>query len=238
MRIGIVGYGKMGKRITELAEQLGHSVPVKIDSKNKAELNKLKGIDVAIEFTNPEVAISNFELLAEQRIPTVTGSTGWHDQLDYVKRLFAKTNTPFFYASNFSIGVHITNGVAAYLTKLISNYPDYNGEIEEWHHTAKLDAPSGTAITLAKTVIENQDRYQGHVCNSKNTPDNMLPIKAYREGNIPGTHIIRFESEIDTISLKHEAKNRDGFAMGAIKAATFLVEQSHGTFTMNDLIKL
>lgn len=238
MRIGIVGYGKMGKRIAELAEQLGHSVPVKIDSKNKSELNSIKEIDVAIEFTNPEVAISNFELLAKQGIPTVTGSTGWHDELEYVQGLFAKTNTPFFYASNFSIGVHITNGVAAYLSKLISNYPEYAGEIEEWHHTQKLDAPSGTAITLANTVIENHKIYSDYACNIEGEPPHILPIKAYREGNIPGTHIIRFESEIDAISLKHEAKSRDGFAMGAIKAATFLVEQSHGTFTMNDLIKL
>lgn len=238
MRIGIVGYGKMGKRIAELAEQMGHTIPVKIDSKNKSELNNLKGIDVAIEFTNPEVAISNFKILAEQGIPTVTGSTGWHDQLDYVQGLFAKTDTPFFYTSNFSIGVHITNGVAAYLSKLISNYPEYSGEIEEWHHKAKLDSPSGTAITLANTVIEYHSEYSDHICNTEDTPQNILPIKAYRKGNIPGTHIVRFESDIDSISLKHEAKNRDGFAMGAIKAATFLVEQPHGTFTMNDLIKI
>lgn len=230
----------MGKRIAEIAASKGHSIVCKISSENKQELHSLQkeDIDVAIEFTRPETAVENFSLLASKGIPTVTGTTGWLDQLPEVAATFKKNDTPFFYASNFSVGVFMTTAVTNYLSKMMSNYPAYQGALKEWHHTEKKDAPSGTAISLANGIIKNHQGYKAIAFEKEAAAEGDFQIEAYREPGVPGTHEITFESDIDFIQIKHEAKNRDGFARGALSAATFLVGKPAKTYTMNDLINI
>lgn len=238
MRIAIIGYGKMGQLIEKLATEKGHKIVYKIDSHNSAHTSKLENVDVAIEFTNPETAISNYKKLADQNIPTVAGTTGWMDNFDEVEKLIHNTESRFFYASNFSIGVHLAMATSNYLAKLIENFPGYAVRIDEWHHTAKKDAPSGTALSFGREIINNHKGYDRISSEPTDLQDGELPIYAYRENDIPGTHQIKYNSDIDSIILRHEAKNRQGFALGAIKAAEFLINQKPGLFTMNDLIKL
>lgn len=238
MRIAIIGYGKMGKLIESLAKDEGHEIAYIIDSHNSELTSKLINVDVAIEFTNPETAISNYKKLADQNIPTVTGTTGWMNNFDEVEEFMRITKNQFFYASNFSIGVHLSIATSNYLAKLIENFPEYRLRIDEWHHTAKKDAPSGTALTFGKEIINNHKGYKRLCSEPIDLQDGDLPIYAYRENDIPGTHQIKYDSAIDSIILRHEAKNREGFALGAIKAAEFLIDQKPGVYTMNDLIKL
>ena len=238
MRIAIIGYGKMGQLIDKLATQMGHEVVYKIDSHNTRQTEQLENVDVAIEFTSPETAVENYTKLAEQHIPIVTGTTGWMDDFETVKNSVLESGNRFFYASNFSIGVHITVEVSNYLAKLIQDFPEYACRIDEWHHSAKKDAPSGTALTFATEIINNHKGYDKSVSQPTEIQKEELPIYAYRENDIPGTHQIKYDSEIDSIILRHEAKSREGFALGAIKAAEFLVKQEPGVYSMNHLIKL
>lgn len=228
----------MGKLIEKLAIEKGHQVIYKIDSKNSNQTDSLKNVDLAIEFTNPETALENYRKLAAQNIPIVTGTTGWMDDFQELENLINSTAGKFFYASNFSIGVHLSIAASNYMAKLIQNFPEYKLRIDEWHHTQKKDAPSGTALTFAKEIINNHKAYKEIVCDSPEVQPDELPIYAYREDDIPGTHQIKYDSEIDSIILRHEAKNRQGFALGAIKAAEFLLSQDPGVYTMNHLIKL
>ncbi len=228
----------MGKLIDSLAGEMGHEITHRISSTNSDEINNLSNVDVAIEFTRPDAALANFEQLANQNIPIVTGTTGWMDHYNDVSDLMIDTDNKFFYASNFSIGVHISMAVSIYLTKFIQNFPDYQARIDEWHHTGKKDAPSGTALSFAKEIIKNNKNYESIAFEKIDIQENELPVYAFREGDVMGTHQIKYESDIDSIILRHEAKNRNGFALGALKAAAFLNRQKPGIYTMNDLIKL
>jgi len=235
MKIALIGYGRMGKRIDELAADRGHDVLVRIDSKSKSEISRLPKVDLAIEFTEPNAAFENFKSLFEQNIPVVTGTTGWYSRIEEVESIRSENEGRFFYASNFSPGVFITHHLTAELARIMSDFP-YRAEIEEWHHTGKKDAPSGTAETLAQKVLEQNDKYQAYELDSK--AQDTLPIRAHREGDIKGIHRVRFISDIDEIEIKHEAFSRDGFALGAIMAAEFLVKQDPGIYGMNNLIQL
>lgn len=235
MKIALIGYGRMGKRIAELAIEKGHEVAAKIDSSNKESIHSLPSCDVAIEFTQPDAAISNFETLLEQNIPTVTGTTGWYVEMDKVKALCNKHSGKFFYASNFSPGVFITHHLTARLAEIMNAF-DYRAEIKEWHHTGKKDAPSGTAETLAQEIVRNNQRYSTYGLDSGE--EDSVRIEAERKGDIKGIHSVKFSSEIDSIEIRHEAFSRDGFALGAIMAAEFLIEKNPGFYTMNNLIQL
>jgi len=237
MKIALIGYGRMGKRIAELAEERGHNITAKITSENKEEIGNLPDSDVAIEFTQPDSAIENFQQILNQSIPLVTGTTGWYGEMDKVKSICSNLEGHFFYASNFSPGVFITHHLTAELSRIMNKF-SYQAEIEEWHHTGKKDAPSGTAETLAKKVVAENKNYSDYQLKEKDLKSTTVPITAYREGDIKGTHIVRFKSEIDAIEIKHEAFSRDGFALGAIMAAEFLVQQNPGFYNMNNLIQL
>ncbi len=244
MRIALIGYGKMGRRIAELAPQRGHMIAHQIGSGNRHELEKIINCDVAIEFTNPESAVQNFRDLFEIGIPVVSGTTGWYSQLPEVEATVSNQKAVFFYASNFSIGVQISLAASNYVAQLMNRLQGYTALIEEWHHAAKKDAPSGTAITFAEGLQKNNANYKSwelaepSKLNPNYYPDSILPIAAYRENEIPGTHKITWRSIIDTISIEHIAMNRDGFALGAIAAAEFAVKANPGIYTMNDLMNL
>ncbi|MEM9051515.1 MAG: 4-hydroxy-tetrahydrodipicolinate reductase [Bacteroidota bacterium] len=237
MKIALVGYGRMGKRIEALAQEKGHEIVITIDSDSSKELEKLSYCDVAIEFTQPDAAISNFRKILGQQIPLVTGTTGWYSEMEKVSQLVSDSKGKFFYASNFSPGVFITHHLTRELARVMNGF-DYNGEIAEWHHTGKKDVPSGTAQTLANEVVSEHQNYSGSHLKGEEAAEDSLEISAYREGEVKGTHVVRFSSEIDSIEIKHEAFSRDGFALGAIMAAEFLVNQEPGFYTMNNLIQL
>lgn len=235
MKIAIIGYGKMGKVIEKIAIKRGHTITAKITSRD-AEFSSdvLKGSDVAIEFSIPTAAIFNINKCFDASVPVVVGTTGWMDKLDAVTETCTTKNGGLFHASNFSIGVNIFFKVNRLLAKLMNPQTGYEITMEEIHHTQKLDSPSGTALTLANQIIENMDRKSGWV-ESEQPTDKEIGITAKRIKNTPGTHIITYENEIDKIEIMHEAKGREGFALGAILAAEFMVGKT-GVFGMNDLL--
>ncbi|HSH50606.1 MAG TPA: 4-hydroxy-tetrahydrodipicolinate reductase [Bacteroidales bacterium] len=236
MKIVIIGYGKMGKEIEKLALQQGHEIILKIDLNNLKDFNseKFKQADVAIEFSNPENAYQNILQCFKANIPVVSGTTGWMDDFKKAVKISKSENKTFFYASNFSLGVNIFFKVNEYLAKIMDKYSDYKVNIEETHHTQKLDAPSGTAISLAKGVINNIGRLnKWEKENIQN--ENSIPVASFREGKVPGNHKVIYESAFDKICIEHNAKSRQGFAMGAILAAEFIRDKK-GYFTMDDLI--
>ena len=246
MQIVLIGYGKMGKEIEKIAIERGHTIVCVIDAneEEKFDSSAFKSADVAIEFTSPESAFENYKRAFAANIPVVSGSTGWLAHLPEVKQLCEKEGKTFFYASNFSLGVNVFFALNKYLAKLMNHFPDYNVRMEEMHHTQKLDAPSGTAITLIEGVLENIDRKEAWVLTNSgkeisNTPivptENEIAIKAYREGEIPGIHTVVYESDVDSIRITHDAKNRKGFALGAVLAAEFTVGKQ-GFLGMNDLL--
>jgi 4-hydroxy-tetrahydrodipicolinate reductase len=227
----------MGKLIAHRALEEGHKVPYKITSENADELDRLENVDVAIEFTRPEAALENYRKLAAQKIPIVTGTTGWNDRIKDVEKLVADNGIPFFYASNFSIGVNISFKVNELMAELMGSKPEYKAQIDEWHHTGKKDAPSGTALSFANDILANHKTYQKSQLDPDEITEGILPVYAFRENDIPGTHRIQYESEEDKITLTHEAKSREGFAKGALAAAKFIIGKPKGVYTMNDLIK-
>lgn len=233
MNIAIIGYGKMGKTIEEILIERGHNVSVKLSRKPKA--GDLKDVDVAIEFSSPEAAFENIRTLIENKIPTISGTTGWLDKLDEIIELNQKNNCAFLYGSNFSLGVNLFFELNERLAKLMAKYPEYRIELEEIHHTQKLDAPSGTAISLAKGIIENSDKTDWILDTSDS--DKTIPIKALRIDNVPGTHTVSYNSEVDTIEIKHTAHTRKGFAFGAVLAAEWIQGKS-GFFSMRDVLGL
>lgn len=236
MNIAIIGYGKMGKMIEQLAIAKGHSIGLIIDIENQSDLNteNLKSIDCAIEFTTPQAAVNNFLTCFENGIPVVSGTTGWLNQLDMVKTKCLHHNGAFFYASNFSLGVNILFKLNDYLAQIMEKFKDYNVTIDETHHIHKLDKPSGTAISLANQILEKNQSKQQWSLNPANSND--LKISSHRKDEIVGIHKITYQSPIDEITIAHEAFSRKGFIIGAIMSAEFLKDKK-GIFGMDDLLK-
>lgn len=237
MKVALIGYGKMGKTIEQICLDRGHTISVIIDENNKDEFNSpaFKDSDVAIEFTMPASALSNYKRCFEAEVPVVSGTTGWLDHLDEVKEACKDGKNTFFYASNFSLGVNIFFALNKHLAKMMNQFSDYNVKMEEIHHIHKLDAPSGTAITLADGIIENLNRKSDWHLESESKPSD-IEIHCIREGEVPGIHEVFYESEVDVISIKHDAKSRKGFALGAVVAAEFAYNKK-GFLGMNDLLK-
>ena len=231
MKIALFGYGKMGKTIEQIALQKGHTIVLK--TSGKSSLEKIIEADVAIDFSTPKAATSNIKFCLEHQIPIVCGTTGWLDNYDEIINFCNKCNGAFIYASNFSIGVNIFFKMNEYLAKLMKPWKEYQVTLEEIHHTEKLDTPSGTAITLAEDIIKNSDNKSW---NLKKAKKKNIMITSKRVTNVKGTHTINYQSEIDTISIQHEAKSREGFALGALIAAEWLVGKK-GVFSMKDVLK-
>ncbi len=238
MKIAILGYGKMGKEIEQVALQREHSVGLIIDIDNTDDLNKenLSRVDVAIDFSIPTSAYDNILACFDAGVPIVSGTTGWLEHIEDIKKRCNETNNTFFYASNYSLGVNIFRQVNKKLAVLMNNFPQYNVNIEEVHHTQKLDAPSGTAITLANEIMELIERKSSWDLNKESNAD-KLQITAVREGEVFGIHRIKYDSEVDFIEITHSAKNRKGLALGAMMAAEFIWDKK-GIFTMDDLLNL
>lgn len=236
MKIGLIGYGRMGHEIETIAVKRGHVVSLIIDVDNAADLNasKLKGIDVIIEFSSPDAAYENVIKCLQNSVPVVSGTTGWGDKYSMAADICKKHNTSFIHSTNYSIGVNLLFKLNGDLAKQMERFGGYQVAIEEIHHTKKLDAPSGTAITLAEAIIKNNSAYTGWSNEDENCSGN-IPVTSIREGMVPGTHTVTWNSEIDIISLRHEALNRKGFALGAVVAAEF-IHNKQGVFTMNDVM--
>jgi 4-hydroxy-tetrahydrodipicolinate reductase len=242
MKIVLLGYGKMGRMTEQFAVDRGHEVVMKIDAINLDELNtaNLKNADVAIDFSTPDSVLNNIDACFEAGIPVVVGTTGWYDNLQEVKDKCESNNRSFLYASNFSVGVNIIFFINKVLAKIMNRYPQYEVQIEEIHHTQKLDAPSGTAITIAEGMIEELDRKNGWVNELSGQgkeeiikPEQLL-VQSYRIEDVPGTHTIIYSSEVDDIELKHTAHNRAGFAIGAVLAAEWLKDRT-GFYSVKDM---
>ena len=236
MKIVLIGYGKMGQAIEQIASQKGHEIVLKIDLSNIAEFTKdnLAKADIAIEFTSPYTAFENVKKCLEYGIPVVCGSTGWLDRWNEIETLCTQQNGTLLYASNFSIGVNLFFELNTYLAKLMNKYNDYNISLTEIHHTQKKDAPSGTAITLAKQIITNNAAKNSWI-NEPTNNNQALEIISERIDPAPGTHTIKYSSIIDDIEITHTAHNRIGFASGAVLAAAFIANKK-GIFTMKDVL--
>ena len=236
MNILLLGYGKMGRFIEQLALQRNHTIVAKIDENNKEERKTLDTgqIDAAIEFSSPEAAADNIRFCLENQIPVVSGTTGWLDKMEEIKACCKQKDGAFFYASNYSIGVNIFFKLNEYLAEMMNRYPEYKVDVEEIHHTEKLDSPSGTAITLAEGIISRNDRKKQWK-NEDSSEENVLPIHSFREPNVPGTHTINYKSEIDDLTINHTAHSRKGFAMGAMLVAEWIKDKK-GVLDMNDFL--
>ena len=219
MKIAILGYGKMGKAIEKIAMERGHEIILKINSQNPAETADFSSIEVAIDFSTPKTAFNNIRIALQNGVPVVSGTTAWLEKQKKAEQIAVKNNTAFMYASNFSIGVNLFFELNKKLDQLMSNHEQYQATIKEIHHVHKLDAPSGTAITLAKDMQKD------------------INIKSERKGEYPGIHIITYKSEIDTIEIKHEAHKRKGFALGAVLAAEWIKDKK-GVLNISDMLKL
>lgn len=237
MKIALIGYGKMGHIIEEIARNRGHEIISVIDIDNQQDFDSqaFQSADVAIEFTRPQTAEENIHRCFDREIPVVVGTTGWYEALPAIKEACKKANGGLFYASNFSIGVNIFMALSRYTARIMNRFADYEVGIEETHHIHKLDSPSGTAITLAEGIIGELDRKQRWEETPTPAPD-TLGITAIRRDEVLGIHSIRYESGVDSITLTHDAKSRAGFALGAVIAAEFLCEKK-GVYTMTDLLK-
>lgn len=232
MKIALLGYGKMGKIVEKLAVKKGHTIVSRINQYSSKE--EILKADIAIEFSTPQAAVSNIKFCLENDIPIVSGTTGWLAHYDKMIKLCENRNGSFIYASNFSIGVNLFFSINEYVSNLMEPWKDYQVSIEEVHHNQKLDTPSGTAVTLAEEIIRNSDKKNWEL---NGTEAENINITAKRINDIKGTHIINYDSNIDTISIKHEAHSRDGFALGAILAAEWLADKK-GIFTMKDVLQI
>lgn len=239
MKIALIGYGKMGKEIERIALERGHEIVCRIDmnSNDTFDSDAFRSAEAAIEFTIPEAAYGNYLNCFKYKVPVVSGTTGWLDKLPKIKEMCQTQGQTFFYASNFSLGVNIFFAINAQLAKLMNRADGYDVKMTEVHHTQKLDAPSGTAITLAEGVIENYGPKNAWVLANDQAKYSDLQITAVREGQVPGIHTITYESEVDEITIHHSAKSRKGFALGAVLAAEF-VKDHKGFLGMKDLLNL
>lgn len=235
MKIALLGYGKMGKEIEAIALNRKHDIVLKVGEHNAASITSddLKKADVAIEFSTPHTVIGNIKKCFEAKVPVVVGTTGWYDHFGEIEQLCKTQQATLFHATNFSLGVNLFFKVNTYLAELMNRYDSYDVEMEEIHHIHKLDKPSGTAISLANQIIEKLERKTNWSITGK-APETLF-IKDVREGEVPGTHIIKYTSAVDDIEIMHKAHNRKGFALGAVIAAEF-VNGKNGIFTMKDLI--
>ncbi len=238
MNIALIGYGKMGKAIEKIAIEKGHQITAIVDSKNPIELMNINNIDVAIEFTRPELARKHMVYCLEIGLPIVVGTTAWKEDLPAITDMVNKQNGSLVHASNFSIGVNLFFEMNKKLAKIMEAHPAYKLEMTEIHHTQKLDKPSGTAVTLAEEIIEQNTNYKHWRLaeDNKLVNENEFFIHALREENVPGTHLISYESQIDSIHFEHIAHTRDGFALGALVAAEWL-QNKKGIFTMKDVLQ-
>jgi 4-hydroxy-tetrahydrodipicolinate reductase len=232
MKIALLGYGRMGKEIEKIALQRGHEIVLKVSTDTTYDITKA---DVAIDFSIPNAAYNNISNCINNGIPVISGTTGWLDKYETIKELCLEKEGAFIYASNFSLGVNIFFELNKQLATLMNHVDGYATSIEEIHHTKKLDAPSGTAITLAEGIIDNSSKSSWEL--DGNISESTVPIKAKRIPEVPGTHTVSYESEIDTIEIKHTAHNRKGFALGAIVAAEWLLHRK-GVFTMKDVLNI
>jgi 4-hydroxy-tetrahydrodipicolinate reductase len=236
MKIAILGYGKMGKEIEKMALERNHQIGLVIDISNTQDLNEknLSTLDVAIDFSTPDSAYQNIINCFRANLPIVSGTTGWLNQFDTVINLCREQGKTFFYASNFSLGVNIFFKLNKYLAHIMNTFNEYDVSVEEIHHVHKLDAPSGTAITLSHDLIEiinRKNRWESEQASDAAA----LKITSIRENEVPGTHVVVYDSTVDSIEIKHASKNREGLALGAILAAEF-IQHKKGYFTMNDLL--
>lgn len=241
MRIAILGYGRMGREVEQAAVSLGHEIVLMIDRDNIDDLSPetASGCDVAIEFTGPEAAADTILRAISLGLPVVSGSTGWLDRYDEVAAFCLEKDGSFIHSSNFSIGVNIMFRLNAELARIMSSLPEYKAIVEEIHHIYKLDSPSGTAITLAGGITGHHRDYEGWVASGSeaDVTGKMLTVKSVREGAVPGNHSVTWTSPNDMISIRHEAFNRRGFAMGALLAASYIISRK-GVFTMGDVLNL
>lgn len=237
MRIALIGYGKMGKIIEEIALQRGHEIILKIDRDNREEFNRenISHVDAAIEFTSPESAYDNVRQCIDFGVPVVSGSTGWNDRLNEMKQYAVEKNAAFLHASNFSIGVNIFFEINKHLARLMAEQPSYSVALKEIHHTAKKDAPSGTAVTLAEQIIQEMPAKTGWI-NEPTDDAAKIGIASERVDPAPGTHYVKYQSDVDEIEIIHTAHNRKGFALGAVLAAEFIAGKQ-GVFSMSDVLK-
>ena len=232
MKIALLGYGRMGQAIEQIAISRGHDIVIKTSSNTGYNI---KEADVAIDFSIPDAAFNNISNCLNNDVPVISGTTGWLDKYNDAVSLCEKNKGAFIYASNFSLGVNIFFELNEILAKMMTKLDDYKVDIEEIHHTKKLDAPSGTAITLAEGVIKNHSQYSNWKLDE--STENILPITAKRIPDVPGTHIITYKNDIDTIKIEHEAHSRQGFALGAVIAAEWIIGKT-GVFTMKDVLSL
>ncbi len=239
MKLAIIGYGRMGHMIEEIAKQRGHKIVCIIDIDNPDAFNtsEYRSADVAIEFTTPSTAVENILKSFASKVPVVCGTTGWLDALPDLKDMCDKGEGTLLYASNFSIGVNVFMAVNRYLAQLMNDFPEYTPSMTEIHHIHKLDHPSGTAITLAEDMVSRVTRLDCWKEPEEGKPvdKNALPISHERQGEVPGTHIITWDSPVDKITISHEAKSREGFALGAVKAAEWLKGRK-GYYTISDML--
>lgn len=232
MRIALLGYGKMGKTIEKIALKRGHDIVIKVS--NSSDYN-ITDADVAIDFSIPNAAYNNISNAINNQIPIISGTTGWLEKYNDVVTLCEEKKGAFIYASNFSLGVNVFFELNKTLAKMMSTLQQYNVSIEEIHHTQKLDAPSGTAISLANDIVDNHSQYNKWQFDK--TEANSIPIEAKRIEKVPGTHTVSYVSETDTIAIKHTAHSREGFALGAVIAAEWIHGKT-GVFTMKDVLNI
>ncbi|MCH2031884.1 MAG: 4-hydroxy-tetrahydrodipicolinate reductase [Tenacibaculum sp.] len=232
MKLALLGYGRMGKEIEKIALERGHEIVIKTNGDEAYDISKA---DVAIDFSVPSSAFNNISNCINNNVPVVSGTTGWLDKYDEATNLCKEKKGAFIYASNFSLGVNIFFALNERLADMMKTQNQYSLDIEEIHHTKKLDAPSGTAITLAEGIIENSSKDSWDLDGEKT--EKNIPIKAVRTPDVPGTHTINYESEVDSIEIKHTAHNRKGFALGAVVAAEWLIGKE-GVYSMRDVLNI
>ncbi len=234
MRIALLGYGKMGKAIETIAIERGHQVVAKINSQISLDSIDWSAVDVCIEFTRPELAPKHIAYCVQKHVPIVVGTTAWQDALTAITELVKKSNGALLYASNFSVGVNLFFELNRQLAALMKDHVAYQINVSETHHVQKLDAPSGTAVSLLNDILDNNSNYTSWALEPTNSQ--QIPVQAHRTPDVPGTHEISYNSEIDSIRIEHIAHNRKGFALGAILASEFIYQRT-GIFTMADVLK-